>query len=187
MRETRNAYQGLYLGDLNTIALYACVGEFSYRVGSGSVALAPIKEDGSWNAVTVYVNNDQRYVEIWINGTLAGSGDLFRTPDSGVADKLVFGVDNTSSSVIYLDDVKVEEGYGIQPEITMDFNQAESENADSFYPSAPGSVTLANASNLSHFDIADGLFGREEADKSLYIHSDAGTLEGSSDPYLLLI
>lgn len=120
-----NAYLGLYVGDAQTIAMHESANMFRYRKGSATVGLAGVKAN-DWNNVTVYVDNDSRQVEIWINGTLSGKGNLFRNDTSGAADKLLLGVDNTSSSIIYIDDVKMEPGYTvnggskIKPSISVD-------------------------------------------------------------------
>lgn len=107
-----NAYLGLYVGDAQTIAMHESANMFRYRKGSATVGLAGVKAN-DWNNVTVYVDNDSRQVEIWINGTLSGKGNLFRNDTSGAADKLLLGVDNTSSAIIYIDDFKMEPGYTV--------------------------------------------------------------------------
>ena len=120
-----NAYLGLYVGDAQTIAMHESANMFRYRKGTATVGLAGVKAN-AWNNVTVYVDNDSRQVEIWINGVLCGKGDLFRNTTSGSADKLLLGVDNTSSAIIYIDDVQMEPGYTvnggskIKPSISVD-------------------------------------------------------------------
>lgn len=120
-----NAYLGLYIGDAQTIAMHEAANYFRYRKGTATVGLAGVKVN-EWNEVTVYVDNDSRQGEIWINRTLALKGDLFRNATSGTADKLLLGVDNTSSAIIYIDDVQMDAGYTvnggskIKPTITVD-------------------------------------------------------------------
>lgn len=184
-----DSYMGLYLGDANSIAFHATSGQFRCRRDAnrgGDVTVGPVKADGSWNEVQIYVNNDTHQVEIWVNGicTETGKGNLFRKDNSGPANKLMLGVDKTSACVMYLDDIKMEAGYQIKQEARIDFNQAETEKPETFYPSAPGSISFNNASNLSHFDIVDGVFGKPAGDRSLYLHNDAGTLEGNHDPFV---
>lgn len=70
------------------------------------------------------------------------------------------------------------------PDFTMDFNSAISENASSFHSQG---VSLMNQSNLAKFEIVNGVFGKADGDKSLYLHNTEGTLTSTStDPYVQL-
>lgn len=176
-------YQGLYGESSSALGFHVTGGAFQFRKQDAPSVICMSAEAGKWYEVKLLVDNKTFMVELWINGEFITQGQHFR--NNIAVTKLDFSI-NTGEAVGYLiDNVKVEEGAAFStPSAELDFSGAQTDKADTFYPARADAVTFNNTSNLQHYDIVSGKFGKAADDRSLYAHNDAGATEASkADPF----
>ena len=142
---------------------------FRFKKSSSDNGVYATAEAGVWYDVKLMVDNTTNTVEFWLNDTFVKKGNFFRNETP--VKELIFDVKDATATKMYIDDLKVQNGYTETNSVEFDFNGAESNVPDTFGPS--GVFIQANNSADTDLSIVKGKFGKASNDGSLYINNKA--------------
>lgn len=151
----------------HAIHFNVAVNAFRFKKSSSDNGVYATAEADRWYDVKLMVDNTTHMVEFWLDGTFVKKGNFFRNETP--VKELIFDVKDSTATKIYIDDLKVQNGYTATSSVEFDFNSAISNNPDTFGPS--GVFIQANNSADTDISIVTGKFGKASDDGSLYINN----------------
>lgn len=151
-------------------------GAFRFKKSSADNGVYAYAEADKWYDVKLLVDNTTNTVEFWIDNNFVKRANLFRNQIP--VKELIFLVGDATATKMYIDDLKVQSGCTFGNSVEFDFNNAVSNEPNTFYPAKSGVVIQANNSADTDLSIVNGKFGKSKEDSSLYINNKATTSAG---------
>lgn len=187
-------YQMISLGGINVLRMFVAGGNMAFlrdNTYGGNVSLINGIKANQWYNIKlmVKVNDTEKNIRAFVDGAYVCEGTLFRNTNYGI-DFLNFQTnEGEGAATIYVDDVhaiETEDGDGYISEVNYDFSEAV-KNTNGSFGQDTGVKGIVDTS-FSNIDVATGYAGKAKGDKSLYIHTEAGTIPSNQglDIYLTM-